>query len=302
MRKLIILAALALFILPVSARAQGNISLETTVVSLWPEYDRPSALIISEMLLSQDTALPAELVLRVPTTVEKVHTVAIGSDLLSVTDQNVSYTIEPGDEWSEIKIVAPDRAVRVEYYDDALVKDGTTRTYTYIWPADYPVGTFTFALRAPLESTNVSSQPPLEQDVVDLDGFEYWTAQPGGLETGEQFQAAISYERTTDLPSTAILIGNQPDDVAPTSSWTNFAYQQLPYIIGLLGLALIIGGGWWFWRSGREIAMGPVRRRHTQIASTPDDDQEFYCHNCGTRARPGDRFCRACGTRLRREE
>ena len=302
MRKLIIVAALALFIFPAGARAQSDISLEATAVSLWPEYDRPTALIITQMLLSPDTALPAQVVLRVPSSVEKIHTVAIGSDFSSVTDQGVNYTTEDSGEWSEIKIEAPDRAIRVEYYDSALVKSGTTRTYTYIWPGDYPVGTFSFELRAPLESTNITSQPPLEQAVVDLDGFEYWTAQPGSLETGQQFQAAVSYDRTTDLPSTAILLGNQNGAVAPTSSLTDAVYRGLPYIMGLLGLALIVGGGWWFWRSGREIAGGPARRRHAQPAGTPDTDQEFYCHNCGTRARSGDRFCRACGTRLRRDE
>ena len=302
MHKLIIATALLLFIFPAGARAQSDISLESTAVSLWPEYDRPTALVITQMLLSPDTALPAQVVLRVPSSVEKIHTVAIGSDFSSVTDQGVNYTTENSGEWSEIKIEAPDRAIRVEYYDSALVKDGTTRTYTYIWPGDYPVGTFSFELRAPLESANITSQPPLEQAVVDLDGFEYWTAQPGSLEAGEQFQAAVSYERTTDLPSTAILLGNQTGAVPPALSLTDAAYQGLPYIMGLLGLALIVGGGWWFWRSGREITGGPVRRRHTQRAGAPDDDQEFYCHNCGTRARSGDRFCRACGTRLRRDE
>jgi hypothetical protein len=303
--KLIIVMTLLLFIFPARARAQSDISMESTAVSLWPEYDRPTALVITQMLLSPDTALPAQVVLRVPPSVEKIHTVAIGSDFSSVTDQGVDYTVEEGGEWSEIKINAPDRAIRVEYYDSALVKSGTTRTYTYIWPGDYPVGTFSFELRAPLESTNITSQPPLEQAVVDLDGFEYWTAQPASLEAGEQFQAAVSYERTTDLPSTAILLGNQTGAVPPALSLTDAVYRGLPYIMGLLGLALIVGGGWWFWRSGRVSVRGSSRRRHAQHASATiddDGDQEVYCHNCGRRAGPTDRFCRACGTRLRQME
>ena len=299
----IVATALLLFIFPLGARAQSDIALASTAVSVWPEYDRPTALVITKMLLSPETALPAQVVLRVPSTVEKVNAVAIGPALDRVTDQGVKYTFEAAGEWSEIKIEAPDHAIQVEYYDDALVKNGATRTYTYIWPADYLVDDFSFELRAPLESANVTSKPPLGQDVVDLDGFEYWTAQPGSLKKGEQFQAAISYERTTDLPSTAILLGNQSGAVTPTSSWTNFAYEQLPYIIGGIGLALLVGGGWWFWRSGRVGGRVPARRRHAQTAArTDDDDQEVYCHNCGRRAGPTDRFCRACGTRLRQAD
>jgi hypothetical protein len=305
MRKLIIATALLLFIFPAGARAQSDVSLATAIVSIWPEYDRPTALVITQMLLSPDTALPAEVVLRVPSSVEKIHTVAIGSDLASVADQGVDYTVEEDGEWSEIKITAPDRAIRVEYYDASLVKEDTTRTYTYTWPGDYAVDSFSFTLRAPLESTNVTSQPPLTQDAVDRDGFEYWTAQAGSLGQGEQYQATISYERTTDLPSTAILLDNQPGAVTPTSSWTSFVYDIVPYVIGVLGLALLIGGGWWFWRSGRVSVRGSARRRHAQHASATiddDGDQEVYCHNCGRRAGPTDRFCRACGTRLRQTE
>ena len=300
----IIIAALAFFGAPGKAGAQEEPSLAKAAVSVWPEYDRPTALVITEMLLSPNTPLPAQVVLRVPSTLEKVHTVAMGSQLDTVTDQGVEYTVASGEDWSEIKIEAPDRAIRVEYYDAALLKDGTTRTYTYIWPADYAVDDFAFVLRAPLQSSSFTSQPPLQQDVVDLDGFEYWTAQPGSLDRGEQFEASIRYERATDLPSTAILLGTQTGAVVAPSSWIDVAYRGLPYLILLLGVGLI-AGGWWFWRSGAMRAASPARRRHTPREATSDDeddDQEVHCHNCGRRAERADRFCRACGTRLRQSD
>jgi hypothetical protein len=303
MRKILILAALALFLFPGPARAQENISLVTAAISLWPEYDRPSALVITEMTLAPDTPLPAQVVLRVPSTVDKVQAVAVGNALNTVTDQGVVYTFNQGDEWSDITIDATGRAIRVEYYDTALAKNDSARDYTYLWPGDYPVGDFSFVLRAPLKSSNVTSQPPLNRDIIDQDGFEYWTAQPGSLKQGEPFKIDLSYQRSTDLPSTAFLVTeNTAGTVAPTSSWTNFVYGKLPYIIGLLGLALLIGGGWWFWRSGREGAKGSPRKRHVQRAPADDDDEEVYCHNCGRRASPTDRFCRACGTRLRQAD
>lgn len=306
MRKLVIFAvAMAVFGLPAAARAQGSTSLASAAVSIWPEYDRPTALVIAELMLPSNAALPAQITLRVPSSVEKVQAVAVGSAFDNVTDQGIDYTFSKGEPWSEIKINANGRAIRVEYYDAALKKTGNTRQYTYVWPGDYAVDDFSFELRAPLQSSNVTSQPPLNRDIVDQDGFQYWTAHPGKLDQDQQYTLAFKYDRSTDLPSTAFLVGpNSGGTVASASSQQNFIYEQLPYIIGLLGVALLIGGGVWFWRSGRaNSSRGRVpRRRHTAGRESDTGDGEIYCHNCGKRASPSDRFCRACGTRLRQPD
>jgi hypothetical protein len=303
MRKLVFLAAaLALFIFPAAAQAQGEPALASAAVSIWPEFDRPTALVITEMVLSSDTALPAQLTLQVPSTVEKIQAVAVGDSLGTVTDQGIDYTFTQDEPWSTVKITAPQRAIRVEYYDSALAKNDSKRTYTYVWPGDYAVADFSFELRAPLKSSNVTATPTLNKDLVDSDGFQYWTAQPGSLDKGSQYQVTFNYDRSTDLPSTAFLVSAtaQPGSVTSASS-TTFLYEGLPYIIGVLGLALLIGGGWWFWRTGHPGAKSPVRRRH---AARPEaaDPEGIYCHNCGRRAEPTDRFCRACGTRLRQTD
>ena len=242
----------------------------TVAVSIWPEYDRPTALVITEMLLSPSVPLPAEVTLRVPATMERVQVVAVGSTLSTVTDQGIDYSLTEGEPWSEIKITAPQRAIRVEYYDAALAKVGSQRDFTYTWPGDYAVGDFVFELRAPLESSNVSSEPRLSQDLVDSEGFQYWAARPGSLEKGDPFQVRLGYDRSSDLPSTAFMVGaTQEAGPVASATWTNFVYEKLPYIIGLLGLALLIGGGWWFWRTGLE---GPraltSRRRSSAIATS----------------------------------
>jgi hypothetical protein len=303
MRKLAFLVTLPLLLAPGIVQAQGTLSLAAAAVSIWPEYDRPNALVITELLLSPDTPLPAQVTLRVPASIEKVQAVAVGDTPGTVTDQGIDYAFTEGDPWSQITITAPQRAIRVEYYDSALSKVGNQRTYAYTWPADYAVGDFSFELRAPLEASDVTSEPALNKDLVDPDGFQYWTARPGALEEGQQYEVTFGYDRSTDLPSTASLVASsqQSGQVTP-ATWTNFVYEQLPYIIGLVGLALLIGGGWWFWRSGHDRSKAsPSRRRHGARAAA-SDDEEIYCHNCGRRAEPTDRFCRACGTRLRQTD
>jgi hypothetical protein len=81
----------------------------------------------------------------------------------------------------------------------------------------------------------------------------------------------------------------------------------LPWILGFLGIALIAGGGWWYWRSGLSKERSPAGaarpRRKPSTSREPAASPEgyVYCHECGKRAGPGDRFCRACGARLRTE-
>ncbi len=78
----------------------------------------------------------------------------------------------------------------------------------------------------------------------------------------------------------------------------------VPLLLGSLGVVLIAGSGFWFWRSSRRAAQSAARTRRRKrtpstVMDTPGDIAGIYCHQCGKRAAPGDRFCRACGTELR---
>jgi hypothetical protein len=79
----------------------------------------------------------------------------------------------------------------------------------------------------------------------------------------------------------------------------------LPWILGILGVALIVGGGLWYWQSGKQSATDKSRRRRRTARLKVSDEtaagDEVYCQNCGKRASVGDRFCRTCGTKLRIE-
>jgi hypothetical protein len=93
---------------------------------------------------------------------------------------------------------------------------------------------------------------------------------------------------------------------APVTSVTpgqNSLMAALPWALGGLGVALIAGGGAWYYFSGRQNQGSQPRRRRRATApvEVEDDGGYIYCHQCGKRASPGDRFCRTCGTKLRVE-
>jgi hypothetical protein len=75
---------------------------------------------------------------------------------------------------------------------------------------------------------------------------------------------------------------------------------NLPWIIGGFGLALIVIALFSYWRSTQSTEEKTPRRRRRQNAQDAGE-QQAYCHECGARAHPGDRFCRTCGSRLKVE-
>ena len=72
--------------------------------------------------------------------------------------------------------------------------------------------------------------------------------------------------------------------------------ERLPYILGSVGLLLILGAGYYFWQiQSAEISKPRKRNRNQEEAEVGS----IHCHECGTRAYADDRFCRVCGTKLR---
>jgi hypothetical protein len=91
--------------------------------------------------------------------------------------------------------------------------------------------------------------------------------------------------------------------VAPVGKDTpgRISITNLPWIIGAFGLALIAIALFSYWRSTQTSEEKPRRRRRSQSEAAAEGEGQAYCHECGTRAYPGDRFCRTCGSRLRIE-
>jgi hypothetical protein len=117
------------------------------------------------------------------------------------------------------------------------------------------------------------------------------------LEVGAQLPIKLTYTRTSDQLS----VSNQPLETGTVDESTQGRISlnnYLPYILGGLGVLLIVGAGIYYWQTSQ--GKPTVRRRH-RARDEDRDSEDVYCYQCGKRAQPGDRFCRTCGTRLRRE-
>ena len=285
---------ITLLLMPVSANAQGGIGLETFNVQLWPEFDQPSMLVIYDFTLSEGTSLPINISIRIP---EDATLIAVAyapsGNLLNVPYQ------EPvvDDGWQVVTFTADTNAVyHIEYYAP-LTRDDSQRQYLYLWPGDHAVENFVVGVKVPVDTAEYSTDPQMSLGTPAENGQTVLQWSTTNLQAGQELPIQLTYTQTSDRLS----ISDQPletgivdENTAGRISLSNY----LPYILGGLGILLIFTGGLYFWQTSKG-KRGP-RLRH-QAREEESTVGEVYCHQCGKRAQPADRFCRTCGTRLRKE-
>lgn len=285
-----------LFTISCPASAQGEVTLDSVTVQLWPEYDQPDMLVILDYQLASSVSLPAELTFQLPGSVEKPYVVAVGPTAQTVSDQNIVSSYQKSGEWLEVTVKAEYPAIHIEYYDSSLMIQDEDRSFTYLWPGNYAVGALTVSLRVPVDTTEVTTDPQMEDISPAGSGQTLLEWSTSDLEVSEQVPISISYVKTTDRLSisgpleTGVVDENTPGRV----SLSNY----LPYILGGLGVLVIVGGGIYFWQTSQG---KPKARKRRRSREKDDEGENIYCHQCGKRAQSGDRFCRTCGTRLQRE-
>ncbi len=289
---------LALTILPSPASAQGGTKLASMNIELWSEFDQSSMLVINQFVVSQDTSLPAAITMRFPKDANLVA-VAIESNG-ELLNKKFTGPVEQGN-WQTITLNAETyEPHRVEYYQP-LTRDGNKREFKYQWFGDYYVKEFTVAILVPADSTELVTSPVLQETVLAANGLGIsGTITRNELKMGNSFQFDLEYQRTSE----ALINPQQADQVQPAEpvgedTTGRVSITNLPWIIGGLGLALILIALFAYWRSTRTSEARPGRRRRRQAEG--EREEQAYCHECGARANPADRFCRTCGSRLRVE-
>ncbi len=301
-KRFLVFAFLISLLLPVGVQAQGNaVRLSFLQVDLWPEYDAPEMLVIMRAQLAADVPLPADLVFRIPAAVGQPNAVAVRQPDGALL--NAMYEIQTDDQWVYVNITATAPEVQLEYYDPQLEKDGADRHYEYSWMSDYDVESMLVLVQQPVGARQMSVEPDLGEFQLGSDGLQYYIMEIGAPAAGDVVNVNIDYQKDSDTLSFESFQVQPSEPIADDSQGrSEFDLMSLlPWLLGGLGLLLVVGGIVWYWQSGREAPQprktSRSRKPGAGIAANSVDDT--YCHQCGKRASGGDRFCRACGTRLR---
>jgi zinc ribbon protein len=281
-----------------SATGQSTLTLSTLRVQLWPEYDQPSMLVIYDFEVAPGTALPASVPIRIPKQANLMAVAMQGADgSLVIAD----YVESGADEsWQTVAVKVDSLTTyRIEYYQP-LQRDGETRSFDLEWPGDLGVQSLAVSARIPADATQAQAEPQLLTARTDeLAAYHEGAFGPIGI--GEGLKIHLSYARSSEVltaPEQGLQPSQQLDGNTPGRVILS---NYLPYFLGVLGAILIGGGAFYFWQTSRRRT--PRERRHRPgVGPNNRRTEEIYCHECGTRAQPGDRFCRVCGTRLRPPE
>lgn len=300
-RRIALLSALLMILIPLpGARAQGGVRLEFLNVELWSEYDQPSMLVINEFAVAPNTTLPVEVKWRFPEAANLVA-VAYENDGFLLNSPFES-SAEQGD-WQTISLsVDSYDTYHIEYYQP-LVREGRIRMFDFKWIGDYGVNELRLSVSLPDDSVDVVTSPVLSSMEIQADrGLLFGIVSQSGLRMGSTYKFNLQYARDSDT----LTDPNQANQVNPAEPLTTetegrVSINNLPWIIGGIGIALIAIALSLYWRSTQTPSTSSIRPRIRRKGrgSKEDSGEPIYCHECGTRSTPGDRFCRTCGNRLR---
>lgn len=269
---------------PPGAATRNATRLESMQIEIWPEYDRPAALVILRAELASDIGLPAAVSLRIPASTggpaAVAYTTAKKGQLL-----NLKHDRSEAAGFITLHFAVPTRFFQVEFYD-RLVTGTTERTYKYLWPGDLPVSWLDVVLQEPAGASNISVKPELGDKSTGSDGLQYRAAQLGPAEQGKPLPIEIRYTKTDSRTSAEILKLNAP---APAAQASNPAMPKKTYwtllVLGAAALLVAVSGAAYFlWGRRRP----PAGSKHGGR----------FCAKCGNAAAAGDRFCSKCGAAL----
>jgi hypothetical protein len=299
------LALLAWCLGPAAAHAQAAVNLASLQVSIWPEYDQPTALVILDGQLDPAVALPASLAIRIPAAAGAPHAVAVTGTNEQLLSANYTTRLE-GDDII-IMFQTPSPGFRVEYYDPTLTVAGEARTFVFDWQTDYAIAAAMARVQQPASARDLAGEPALTPLGTGQDGLEYYAANWGPRAPGDRLSLRLTYAKS----GPALTNPGQGAAPVPQTVTPQPANNSRPWLIGgtALGLALA-GAGLYAYARDRQRARASARPRHRRATTmsrpanagagaTPvPTGPAGFCTQCGQPRVAGDRFCRNCGARL----
>ncbi len=286
------MVVLALILLPALAAGQSSRStpmvnprLASLQIEIWPEYDRPAALVILRGELAADVALPVAVSLRIAAASGGPTAVAAssgpGAGLV-----NLKHERKNADDFITVSFEATQRLFHIEFYEP-LATAKPERSYTYVWLGDFAVDRLNVILQEPAGALFVTALPGLDATTTGQNGLRYRSSELGAQKAGTQLPIKISYTKSDPRTSEQILQPKAPDVLPAPATAPAGQSPRWWALVFAIAAALVIAAwaAYLWWR---------IRRK----TSAPQPGGAGFCSKCGTRSGAGDRFCSKCGLPL----
>lgn len=300
----------ALLVAQATASAEDGPRFKRIKVSIWPEYDAPSVLVMYQGDLADDVQTPATVRYTLPQGA-KVHAAAeidASGQYLEVTPQVVEGE-NPGASYTFNQ-----RSTQFEFYFQPV--DGAGRreiAYTVRVPG--PTGLLQVEVQKPLRATNFVAPPGASATYSDKEGFQYQRYDYNDVAAGREIALQIAYDKPDAEPSV------KPQQTQPGGVEAAANSQYVTALVAF-GLAAVLLGVFFYLYSRRRpapavVPAGPRRKKNGGRRSAPgmvtaasapsrafaaraEVDRGQFCTQCGNRARAEAVFCTVCGRPLKR--
>jgi len=283
---------LALAPQPLAAQTPDRIA--TLSISVWPEYDDPSVLVIYDGEFANKDGFPREVAFLVPASA-KVNATAYGNSSGEFFNTDPWKTQDAGNGWTRVLFTIPQPLFHVEYYYNPL-QGAPDKKMDFVFNAANPADKVQLEIQEPLKSTNFKTDPAAATQTSRGHDFKYDVFQFSNVTAGQNLKVQVSYTKTDPNPSVAnisVPANSLPSDSALNANASTSNNWILPVGIGAGGVALAVLGflAWRMRRNGDDEPRRRVRSKKNQGAAAT------FCHECGTALRTQDVFCSKCGTR-----
>lgn len=284
---------LILFVFGTSARAQTFERLSFLKISIWPEFDQPTVLVLYDGVLADTSNLPRAISVLIPADAQLFVTTWYNPDGTLAPEQPAQQT-KQDDGYTRVTFIVTQPKFRVEYYHDAL-RGKPDKTFDFAFKSLGAVDALTLEIQEPLRATNFAVTPAPSSSRTDQDGFKYWVQNYTNLAAGQVITAQVKYTKTDPHPSVIVPaiaspVPTQSPAASESSNWL------LILVLVAMGMAVLVGVFVWQQRARvaphASASRGKVSRRDKRRA-------RVFCPQCGHALSTTDNFCPQCGTRRR---
>jgi hypothetical protein len=289
MRTSVLLLPLLVLLGPSLTRAQSTATgIQSLLVGIWPDYDRPSVLVLLTGTLGAEAPLPASVTLPVPADA-KVNAVARIDETGRMID-DIAYHLGDG----QVVLTTPDPRFRVEYYS-AYQLEGGERTFEFTWLADVAVDRLDVRVQKPAAADFLITVPKATDVAQAPDGLVYHSLPAQPVPAGSSFPLRVRYAMTDarlTAPARDEASGAPTPRAAPAAAPPSRAPGtglDWPNLLIAFGALAMLGVFVW------QIARSRSAAGSKSAARARAREGARFCAACGKPLAAEDRFCRHCG-------
>jgi hypothetical protein len=264
-------------------------------ISIWPEYDQPTVLVMLDGTLADTANLPRDVSVLIPSSASLLVTTFENQDGTLAAEQQ-SKPANQGDGYTRVTYTIKSPKYHVEYYDN-LLRGSPDKVMDFAFKAVALIDQVTLEIQQPLKASNFSVNLP-SPSVRDDNGFQVYSSSYSNVTAGQTLTAQVKYTKTDPNPSVlpTVAPANVPSTTPAATApgiWGNvFA------IVALVLLVLVAVLGFYILQQRARhpaSAMAASRSGSRKQARRQAAARRVFCTQCGSALGPEDNFCPKCG-------